>query len=64
MTIKPHTISCRYKLAQVADLFCTLELLRLKLAAKSLSKSELRFFIAVKLLKKNYLFTLSRKLFI
>lgn len=51
----------QYKLFQVADLVCTLELLDIKLKAKSLSKSEREFFKDPKRLRKNYLKWLERK---
>jgi hypothetical protein len=50
-----------YKLSQVADLICTLKLLSLKREAKSLSKSELRFFSSSEQLKKTYLRAMERK---
>lgn len=50
-----------YKLFQVADLICTLELIRLKLKNNMLSKSERIFFGNARDLKKNYLIPLSRK---
>lgn len=50
-----------YKLFQVADLLCTLELVRLKLENNMFSKSEKIFFENVRDLKKNYLKPLSKK---
>ena len=50
-----------YKLFQVADLLCTIELLRLKANANNFSNSELKFFGSVRLFKKNYLKPLLRK---
>lgn len=50
-----------YKLFQVADLLCTLELVRLKLENNMFSKSEKLFFKNVRDLKKNYLKPLSKK---
>ncbi len=44
-----------YRLFQVADLICTLELIRLKLETKTLSKHELVFWGKESDLKKNYL---------
>lgn len=44
-----------YKLFQVADLLCSLELLSLKAETKSFSKSEKEFFCSVRDFKKNYL---------
>ena len=54
-----------YKLLQVADLFCTLQLLSLKSARKSLSRSEQNFFPKdrKKGLKKSYLPILKDKAF-
>ena len=56
-------IPAEYKLFQVADLFCTLELLKLKAETKSLSKSELNFFTTKKQLQKNYLSPAAKKQF-
>lgn len=44
-----------YKLFQVADLICTLELLSEKASARTFSASELEFFGNVRDFKKNYL---------
>ena len=44
-----------YKLFQVADLMCTLELLSLKADSGSFSNSEKEFFSSVRDFKKNYL---------
>lgn len=52
-----------YKLFQVADLFCTFELIRLKLENAHLSKSECLFFGNMRDLKKNYIKPLERKRF-
>lgn len=52
-----------YKLQQVADLFCTLQLLRLKEEKNDLSSSELLFFKGRRSLKKNYLKILEKKCF-
>ena len=51
----------RYRLFQVADLHCTLELLRLKLEDNRLSKSDLYFFGSRRRLQKDYLFKLGDK---
>ena len=48
-----------YKLFQVADLLCTMELTRLKMEDNLLSKSEMMFFGNIRDLKKNYLDQLS-----
>ena len=45
----------QYRLFQSADLLCTLELERLKLAHNTLTRSDLIFFGSPRLLKKNYL---------
>lgn len=50
-----------YKLFQVADLICTLELLALKSESNCLSRSELDFFSSGRDLKKNYLKHLAKK---
>jgi hypothetical protein len=52
-----------YRLFQVADLYCTLELLRAKSADNRLSKSDLYFFGSKRLLNKNFLAKLDRKQF-
>ena len=50
-----------YKLFQVADLFCTMELIRLKEENNQLSNSERIFFGNLRDLKKNYLKPLIKK---
>ena len=50
-----------YKLFQVADLLCTMELTRLKMEDNLLSKSEMMFFGNIRDLKKNYLKPLNKK---
>ena len=50
-----------YKLFQVADMVCTLELLRLKAESNSFSKSETEFFNSVRDFRKNYLKALVKK---
>ena len=52
-----------YKLQQVADMFCTLMLLKLKSDRNELSVSERIFFGSNRLLRKNYLKILDRKAF-
>ena len=52
-----------YKLFQVADLFCTLELLELKMNNKCLSKSELIMFHSARDLKKDFLKGMHKKRF-
>ena len=44
-----------YRLFQTADMFCSMELIRLKMGAAALSPSELEFFGNVRDMKKNYL---------
>ncbi len=50
-----------YKLFQIADLICTLELLSLKAETSSFSKSEIEFFGNVRDFKKNYLKYIKKK---
>ena len=51
----------RYRLFQVADLVCTIELLKTKLdVGIPLTKSEMRFFNNIRELKKNYIRPLER----
>lgn len=50
-----------YKLFQVADLICTIELLAEKADADSFSRSEQEFFLSVRDFKKNYLKPLLKK---
>lgn len=50
-----------YKLFQVADLVCTLKLINLRLTAGKASKSDLRFFMSIRDLKKNYIKPLKTK---
>lgn len=52
-----------YRLLQVADIICTMELCSLKAERKILSKSELSFFKSGRDLKKNYIKTLRKKEF-
>lgn len=44
-----------YRLFQAADMFCSMELIRLKSEASAISASEFEFFGNVRDLKKNYL---------
>ena len=53
----------KYKLFQVADFYCTLELINLKLRKNSWSKSEKIFFNNEHFFKKNYMKTVRRKMF-
>lgn len=50
-----------YKLFQVADLLCTMELIRLKEETKHISNSEMKFFGNLRDLRKNYLKPLEKK---
>lgn len=50
-----------YKLFQVADLMCTMQLIKMKLEGEGLSKSEMQFFGSVSDLKKNYLQRIEKK---
>lgn len=54
-------VPSQYKLFQVADLICTMYLLRIKMEKKQLSNSELAFFGNIRDLKKNYLKHFSEK---
>jgi len=61
-TFIPHVVPSRYRLFQVADAICTLELAKAKLADKgSLSNSEERFFGGVKFFRKAYIKPIERK---
>ena len=51
-----------YRLFQVADLICTLQLLELKCENHTLSNSEKKFFESDRILKKNYLKPLKQKM--
>lgn len=53
-----------YRLFQVADLLCTMELIKRKHETHSLSRSEQIFFGSVRDLKKNYLRPLERLRFL
>ena len=50
-----------YKLFQVADLLCSMELIKLKIENNMFSKSEKNFFGSMRDLKKNYLKPISKK---
>ena len=50
-----------YRLFQVADMLCSLELVKIKLSASSVSSSEMEFFGNLRDLKKNYLKPLAAK---
>lgn len=50
-----------YKLFQVADFICTMELINLKIENNSFSNSEMTFFVNLRDLKQNYLKTLKKK---
>jgi hypothetical protein len=52
-----------YRLFNVADMFCTLELLSIKAERNQLSKSEIKFFKSAKMLTKSYLRTITSKKF-
>ena len=51
-----------YKLFQIADLICTMELLSEKTEANSFSRSEMEFFDNIRDFKKNYLKYMRKKL--
>jgi len=50
-----------YKLFQVADLICTMELIKLKIENNAMSNSEKLFFGNIRDLKKNYLKPLEKE---
>ena len=50
-----------YKLFQVADFICTMELINLKISNNAFSNSELTFFGNMRDLKQNYLRALKKK---
>ena len=50
-----------YRLFQAADLFCSMELVRLKIQTHTVSASEMEFFGNLRDLKKNYLKPLRKK---
>ena len=50
-----------YRLFQTADLFCSMELIRLKIKNNTVSTSEMEFFGSLRDLKKNYLKPLRKK---
>ncbi len=54
-------IPADYRLFQVADLFCTMELVKLKVEQHILSKSEEAFFGSMRDMKKNYLKPIAAK---
>ncbi|MDR1428480.1 MAG: hypothetical protein LBJ08_12110 [Bifidobacteriaceae bacterium] len=56
-------VPAQYRLFQVADLHCTLELLRIKLEDHKLSRSDLYFFGRKRSLRKDYLSKLGHKRF-
>lgn len=51
-----------YRLFQIADMICTMELLADKADSKSFSKSETEFFDSIRAFRKNYLKWIRRKL--
>lgn len=54
-------IPSEYRLFQVADLVCTMKLVELKLKNHNLSKSEMKFFLDERTIKKNYLKPIANK---
>lgn len=58
-----RVLPCDYKLFQVADLICTLELMKIKAETGDLSKSEQLIFHSKRDLKKDFLKALKRKEF-
>ena len=57
-----RVIPSDYRLFQVADLVCTMQLLELKSDNNSLSNSEKRFFESDRILRKNYLKPIKNKM--
>lgn len=58
-----EVVPAKYKLFQLADFICTLELVRLKLDAdKRISTAEKDFFLSIQNLRKNFLKPILRKL--
>lgn len=57
-----RVIPSDYRLFQIADLVCTLQLLDLKCENHTLSVSEKRFFESDRTLKKNYIKPLKQKM--
>ena len=51
----------KYRLFQIADMICTMELIRLKMNNHILSKSELRFFGEPRVIRRKYLKILDEK---
>lgn len=51
----------KYRLFQIADMICTMELIRLKMDAHLLSKSELRFFGEPRVIRRKYLRIIDEK---
>ena len=54
-------IPSNYRLFQAADLFCSMELVRLKIKTNTVSASEMEFFGNLRDLKKNYVKPLQKK---
>ena len=60
VTIK-RVVPSDYRLFQVADFLCSMELVKLKVASSSVSSSEMEFFGNLRDMKKNYIRQLERK---
>ena len=61
-TFVPEVTPAKYRLFQVADFLCTLELTRIKLENEhQISESEKQFFVSIQNLKKHYLKPIARK---
>ena len=58
-----HVSPKQYKLLQVADFICSMELLKQKCDNNLLTKSEFCFFYKLQELSKNYLKTINKKSF-
>ena len=52
----------KYRLFQIADMICTMELIRLKMNEHILSKSELRFFGEPRTIRKRYIKIIDEKI--
>lgn len=62
VTLKEAVKPSKYRLFQVADMLCTIELVNQKMKNKNLSKSELRFFVEPRIIKKKYIKPINHKI--
>ena len=51
----------KYRLSQIADFICSVELLKIKMSEKRLSKSEEKFFYKPQELKKTFIKSVEKK---